>query len=85
MQQIEEQFGKEKAIFIKSDVSNIEQLRNAFEQTVLKYGNMDIIINSAGICNDSTWEREVAVNVVRTSTFFMNNVTICCKNNPRAI
>lgn len=63
MKIIEESFGFDKAIFVKADVSDMEKLRNAFEQCVKKFGNIDILINNAGICDESQWEKEISVNV----------------------
>lgn len=35
-----------------------------FEETIKTYKNVDILINNAGLMDDSVWEREIAVNVV---------------------
>lgn len=49
---------------MKTDVSNIDEVRLAFEETITKFGTIDIIVNSAGIAKDSKWDEEIAVNVV---------------------
>lgn len=63
LQEIEREFGTNKAIFVKTDVTNIHEFEDAFQQTVEKFQNIDILINNAGILNDSVWEKEIAINV----------------------
>ncbi|XP_066252498.1 15-hydroxyprostaglandin dehydrogenase [NAD(+)]-like [Euwallacea similis] len=60
---LESEFGKNKATFIKTDVSNYHQLEEAFKKTLTEFDNIDILINNAGILNDSIWEREININV----------------------
>lgn len=60
---IERRFGKNKAIFVKTDVTNYEQFEEAFRKTIGTFKNIDILINNAGILNDQTWQKEVAINV----------------------
>jgi NAD(P)-dependent dehydrogenase (short-subunit alcohol dehydrogenase family) len=38
----------------------------AFKKTHTKFKALDIVINNAGILEDSRWEQEIAVNVVIT-------------------
>ncbi|KAK4805068.1 hypothetical protein SAY86_004885 [Trapa natans] len=63
------------AIFVQCDVSNSDDLANAFEKHVSTYGGLDICINSAGIANplvfqndqtDGTqsWRHTINVNLV---------------------
>lgn len=63
-QSIAKEFGSTKTIFIKTDVTKVDEVEKAFEKTVHTFQNIDILINSAGILNDAEWEKEVAVNVV---------------------
>ncbi|CAG9832587.1 unnamed protein product [Diabrotica balteata] len=65
VQQINSEFGKDKAIFLKADVTNIQQLEDAFKKTVEQYKYLDIVFNNAGILNDAIWEKEISINVVR--------------------
>ncbi|XP_066146345.1 15-hydroxyprostaglandin dehydrogenase [NAD(+)]-like [Euwallacea fornicatus] len=60
---LENEFGKNKATFIKTDVSNYHQFEEAFKRTIAEFNNIDILINNAGILNDSVWEREIEINV----------------------
>ncbi|CAH1964685.1 unnamed protein product [Acanthoscelides obtectus] len=60
---LNERFGESRAIFVKTDVSNIDEFENAFNETIKHYDHVDILINNAGILDDSIWEREISVNL----------------------
>jgi NAD(P)-dependent dehydrogenase (short-subunit alcohol dehydrogenase family) len=67
---------KERAIFVKCDVSKKEEVENLIKQAVDKFGGLDIMVNNAGIgttggivsTDDKTWEKTIAVNL--SGTFF---------------
>ncbi|GLV39835.1 Photoreceptor dehydrogenase [Carabus blaptoides fortunei] len=63
VQQLNAEFGKNRTIFVKCDVTNAVELENAFKTTISTFNGLDIVINNAGILNDDTWELEVAINV----------------------
>ncbi|KAJ8923438.1 hypothetical protein NQ315_001997 [Exocentrus adspersus] len=63
LSQIKEEFGDDKAIFVKTDTTNIKEFEEAFKKTIEAFGHLDILINNAGILNDAIWEKEVAINV----------------------
>lgn len=65
VKEIETEYGASKAIFIHTDATKKEDLEKAFEQTVERYKNLDIVINNAGILNDAQWEKAIALNIVR--------------------
>ncbi|CAI2376930.1 unnamed protein product [Moneuplotes crassus] len=48
-EEIQEEFGSDCVVFIKTDVTDSEQVRKAIETTVEKFGELHITINSAGI------------------------------------
>ncbi|KAH1017480.1 hypothetical protein HUJ05_008113, partial [Dendroctonus ponderosae] len=74
--QLEKEFGLNKAIFIKTDVSDYDQFENVFKTTVSTYKNVDILINNAGIFNDSIWQREIEINLKGT----INGVLLALEN-----
>jgi 3-oxoacyl-[acyl-carrier protein] reductase len=37
------------AIAIQADISNIEAIPNLFEQVITKFGQLDIVVNNAGV------------------------------------
>ncbi|XP_063829206.1 15-hydroxyprostaglandin dehydrogenase [NAD(+)]-like [Ostrinia nubilalis] len=53
-----------KVIFLKCDVSNEESLTEAFNVVVDKFGTVDVVINNAGVMNDSPniWRKASDVN-----------------------
>ncbi|PIN75276.1 beta-ketoacyl-ACP reductase [Candidatus Woesearchaeota archaeon CG10_big_fil_rev_8_21_14_0_10_37_12] len=60
-----------KAIFIKCDVSQEEQVKNMIGEAIKKFGKLDILVNNAGIVFDvplfdkteEQWNKTFAVNV----------------------
>ncbi|KAJ8925797.1 hypothetical protein NQ315_009647 [Exocentrus adspersus] len=64
---INKEFGAKKAVFIKTDVTKVDQLEAAFKLAVSTFGTLDIVINNAGIMNDAHWELEIAINCVSVS------------------
>ncbi|EXJ87567.1 hypothetical protein A1O3_04527 [Capronia epimyces CBS 606.96] len=73
--QVIEQNGGE-AIFQQVDISNFPQVEAAFEQTVAKFGRLDIVVNCAGLWvpfrkfvdeDDELWSKMMAINLGGTS------------------
>lgn len=60
---LETEFGKDRAIFLKTDVSKEVEIEEAFKDTVKKFGDLDIVVNNAGLCNDKNWKYVVSVNL----------------------
>ncbi|KAI4471360.1 15-hydroxyprostaglandin dehydrogenase [nad(+)] [Holotrichia oblita] len=56
-------YGKGKIIFVRADVVNKKDLEDAMKKTVEKFGHFDILINNAGVMNDTIWEKEVDINI----------------------
>ena len=58
-------------IFCKVDTSNAEMVENAKNETMAKFGNIEILLNNAGITRDSTllkmsfeqWQQVINVNL----------------------
>ncbi|XP_011882863.1 PREDICTED: peroxisomal hydratase-dehydrogenase-epimerase-like [Vollenhovia emeryi] len=60
---IEKSCGEKKVQFIHADVSNHKQVTEAFEEASSLLGNIDIVINNAGVLDERRWEKEIAVNI----------------------
>ncbi|KAL4802410.1 hypothetical protein BDV18DRAFT_166822 [Aspergillus unguis] len=65
-----------KAIFQKVDISNFEQVEQAFEATVKTFGRLDILVNCAGFWapfrkfadeDDELWAKMLQINAAGTS------------------
>ncbi|GFG38056.1 hypothetical protein Cfor_10639 [Coptotermes formosanus] len=63
VQQFSAKYGKDKVIFCQCDVTDYPQYEESFQTTVSVFGNLDIVINNAGIMNDRFWELEVDINL----------------------
>lgn len=70
-QQVVEEIGAEKALFLQVDVSNTKDVENAIQQVQQKLGPVDILINNAGITRDQLmikmseedWDQVMETNV----------------------
>jgi len=47
------QYGKEKILFAKADISNEKTVQLLFEKIIKKYGHIDVLVNNAGIIRDN--------------------------------
>lgn len=58
-------------LFVKTDVSNREQVRAMVSQTIEKFGRVDILVNNAGVTADGwltkmteeQWDRVININL----------------------
>jgi len=57
-------FGPNRAFFVKTDVTNPEELEDAVKKTISTWKTIDILINNAGVLNDAEWEFEISVNCI---------------------
>ncbi|KPJ01719.1 15-hydroxyprostaglandin dehydrogenase [NAD+] [Papilio xuthus] len=66
--ELNDKHGKNRAKFVECDITT--QLQNAFDIATKEYGYIDVVINNAGIMNDSpsVYEKEIAVNVTALIT-----------------
>jgi 3-oxoacyl-[acyl-carrier protein] reductase len=71
--ELEKNFGV-KAIAVKTDVSNAEEVANLIKTTVTQFGSVDFLINNAGITRDNLtvrmseqeWDLVLAINLKGT-------------------
>ncbi|KAK9892192.1 hypothetical protein WA026_018997 [Henosepilachna vigintioctopunctata] len=62
VQQLNNQYGKKVARFVRTDVTNSDEIRNAFAISMDAWKSLDIVINNAGVMKDGKWEMEIALN-----------------------
>ncbi|MDP9959348.1 bifunctional aldolase/short-chain dehydrogenase [Chryseobacterium lathyri] len=84
---VTEKYSKDQAVAVTCDVTNDEAIANAFKETVLAFGGIDIIIHSAGLAisksleDTTTKDWELLENVLVKGQFLMakNGVEIMKK------
>ncbi|MGA2626297.1 MAG: SDR family oxidoreductase [Candidatus Bathyarchaeia archaeon] len=67
------------ATYFKADVSDSAQVRKLVEDTIQRYGRIDVLINNAAVCppgdvvttSEETWDQVIDVN--------LKGVFLCCK------
>ena len=63
-----------KALLIKCDISNEEEVKNMVNEIIKEFGKVDVLVNTAAVCYDSLYEdksvdkfkRTIEVNVIGT-------------------
>ncbi|CAH1116306.1 unnamed protein product [Phaedon cochleariae] len=63
LEELEREFGTNRAIFVQTDVSDVKQFEDSFQKTIEHFQHVDILINNAGIVDELDWKRVFAVNV----------------------
>jgi rhamnulose-1-phosphate aldolase/alcohol dehydrogenase len=53
---LQQRYGKDRALFVHTDVTQEQAVVDAFKKTVLKYGGVDVVINNAGVASASPIE-----------------------------
>ncbi|XP_054014702.1 uncharacterized protein LOC128895800 [Hylaeus anthracinus] len=74
---LEKKHGKGKAIFLPCDVTNAQQFEQSFKKVVDIVKNIDIVINNAGMIDDTKWEQTVRLNltsVIQGSILTLNHM-----------
>ncbi len=70
---------KAKCEFIKTDISDITDIKNLFDKTLKLFGRIDILVNCAGICDtfpieeidEKQWDKMLKVN--------LRGTYLCCR------
>lgn len=75
---INETYGAGRAIAVKMDVTSEDQIREAFQQAVLAFGGVDVLVNNAGLATSSPFEEttlaewNLNMNVLGTGYFLVS-------------
>ncbi len=78
LEQLERELGQEKVMSAVMDVTEHEQINGLVEKTLNRFGQIDILVNAAGICEfismqeitPERWERVLDINL--KSVFFLS-------------
>lgn len=57
------EFGQNRAIFIKADVSKEKEFEDAFAKTVETFQQLDLVFNNAGICDERDFQKLLKINL----------------------
>lgn len=57
-------FKNQNVIFIKTDISKKDQVKDAFNEIIKQFKSIDIVFCNAGLINDRDYELTVNVNLV---------------------
>ncbi|MEB4784979.1 bifunctional aldolase/short-chain dehydrogenase [Paenibacillus jamilae] len=74
---INSSYGENRAIAVKMDVTQEEQIQAAYAETALTYGGVDVIVNNAGLATSSPFDEtslkewNLNVNVLGTGYFLV--------------
>ncbi|XP_068456619.1 15-hydroxyprostaglandin dehydrogenase [NAD(+)]-like [Clinocottus analis] len=64
VQVLENQYGRERTLFLNCDVESEEQIKAAFQKAADTFGGVDGVCNNAGILTEASWEKTVSVNLM---------------------
>lgn len=66
IEHLQNEFPKRTIIFRKTDVTSRIEVERSFREICVKFGRLDIVVNSVGIIDENDIEGTIAVNLVRT-------------------
>jgi rhamnulose-1-phosphate aldolase/alcohol dehydrogenase len=76
-QEINEKYGEGRALAVKMDVTKEEEVQAAYQQSILMYGGIDIVVNNAGLATSSPFDEtslkewNLNMNVLSTGYFLV--------------
>lgn len=73
---LQSKFENRNVTFIKTDISNKDQVKNAFGEIIKKFKSIDIVLCNAGILNDRDYVLSVNVNLVIFFIFYFNDIVV---------
>ncbi|KAH9523608.1 hypothetical protein Btru_040442 [Bulinus truncatus] len=56
-------YGEDKVLFLKCDVSSFENINSCFQKALSTFGCIDIMVNNAGIVDESKWKEMITINL----------------------
>ncbi|MFD0698706.1 bifunctional aldolase/short-chain dehydrogenase [Paenibacillus sp. GCM10027628] len=75
--ELNEQYGENRAIAVKMDVTKEEEVESAYRDSILSFGGIDIIVNNAGLATSSPFDEtslkewNLNMNVLSTGYFLV--------------
>lgn len=62
---LQKEFVEQKVIYLKTDVTDRENVKSSIRQAKKEFGVIDVVIGNAGILNEREPEKTIAVNLVK--------------------
>lgn len=72
LKQLNDEFTSKYILYLKTDIAKQEQLEESFKNVLEKFGQIDVIVNTAGVFNDKDVNLTLTVNAVSYWFFFLN-------------
>ncbi|XP_033641989.1 15-hydroxyprostaglandin dehydrogenase [NAD(+)]-like [Asterias rubens] len=66
LRELAEEFGEDRVMFVKCDVTSQSEFEDVFKKTKAKFGCINLVVNNAGIMNEDNWEKCVDTNLKGT-------------------
>lgn len=67
LKKLGDEFAGKQIIYLQTNIGKLDELEQAFKRATEKFdGQLDVVINTAGIFNDKDVNATLAVNTVRT-------------------
>ncbi|XP_026228963.1 15-hydroxyprostaglandin dehydrogenase [NAD(+)]-like [Anabas testudineus] len=64
MKDLNKQYGQDRTLFLRCDVTSDEHIKAAFQKTIETFGGIDIVCNNAGTLDENDWEKTVSINLL---------------------
>uniref|UniRef100_A0A3Q1JUP3 15-hydroxyprostaglandin dehydrogenase [NAD(+)] n=1 Tax=Anabas testudineus TaxID=64144 RepID=A0A3Q1JUP3_ANATE len=64
MKDLNKQYGQDRTLFLRCDVTSDEHIKAAFKKTIETFGGIDIVCNNAGTMDENDWEKTVSINLL---------------------
>uniref|UniRef100_A0A0B7B865 15-hydroxyprostaglandin dehydrogenase [NAD(+)] n=1 Tax=Arion vulgaris TaxID=1028688 RepID=A0A0B7B865_9EUPU len=61
-EELKGRFSKQNVRFTAFDVTDHQQFKDAFDLAVSTFGHVDVLVNNAGIMNESKWQLQILIN-----------------------
>ncbi|KAI8480681.1 hypothetical protein Bbelb_415740 [Branchiostoma belcheri] len=56
-------YGQDKVLFLPCDVTDKGQMESAFQQVLRHFGQLDVVVNNAGVTEQENWELVLDINL----------------------
>ncbi|XP_078687823.1 15-hydroxyprostaglandin dehydrogenase [NAD(+)]-like [Branchiostoma floridae x Branchiostoma belcheri] len=56
-------YGQDKVLFLPCDVTDKGQMESAFQQVLSHFGQLDVVVNNAGVTEQENWELVLDINL----------------------